>query len=43
MPEFIGDDLEITLDPKLEDGQHTHVLVTHDETTFQSNDGKKSG
>ena len=43
MPEFIGDDLEITLDPKLEDGQCIHVFVTHDETTFQSNDGKKSG
>ena len=43
MPKFIGDELEIRIDPELESGQKQHILVTHDETTFQSNDGQKSG
>jgi hypothetical protein len=43
MPKFVGDELEIRIDPELEDGQQIHILVTHDETTFQSNDGQKSG
>ena len=43
MPKFIGDEFEIRIDPNLEDKQKIHVLVTHDETTFQSNDGQKSG
>jgi len=43
MPKFIGDELEIRIDPELESGQKLHILVTHDETTFQSNDGQKSG
>ena len=42
MPKFIGNELEIKVDPELEDGQHIHILVTYDETTFQSNNGQKS-
>ena len=43
MPKFIGNELETRIDPNLEGEQKIHVLVTHDETTFQSNDGQKSG
>src|SRR3954471_7035391 len=43
MPKFIGEECEIQINPELEDGECLHVLVTHDETTFQSNDGQKSG
>ncbi|CAG8626854.1 14094_t:CDS:2 [Funneliformis caledonium] len=43
MPKFIEDELEVKIDPELEDGQYIHILVIHDETTFQSNDEKKSG
>ncbi|CAG8748767.1 863_t:CDS:1, partial [Funneliformis caledonium] len=43
MPKFIGDELEVKIDPELENGQCIHILVTHNETTFQSNDEKKSG
>src|SRR6266496_4602878 len=43
MPKFTGDELEIRIDPELEGEQQVHVLVTHDETTFQSNDGLRSG
>src|SRR3954470_8707693 len=43
MPKFIGEECEIQINPELEDGECLHVLVTHDETTFQSNDEQKSG
>ncbi|CAI2171858.1 4971_t:CDS:2 [Funneliformis geosporum] len=43
MPKFIGDELEIRIDLELEGEQQVHVLVFHDETTFQSNDKQKSG
>ena len=43
MSKFIGNELETRIDPNLEGEQKIHVLVTHDETTFQSNDGQKSG
>jgi len=39
MPKFIDDELKIRIDPELESKQKLHILVTHDETTFQSNDG----
>ncbi|CAG8679683.1 2602_t:CDS:2, partial [Funneliformis caledonium] len=31
------------IDPELEGEQQIHVLITYDETTFQSNDRQKSG
>src|SRR4051794_39710482 len=43
MPKFIGEDCEIQINPELNEGEKVHILVTHDETTFQSNDGQKSG
>ena len=43
MPKFIGEECETQIDPKLKDGDCLHILVTHDETTFQSNDGLRSG
>lgn len=43
MPQFEGDNLEIRIDPLLEEDEKIHVLVTHDETIFHANDGRKSG
>ncbi|CAB4479713.1 unnamed protein product [Rhizophagus irregularis] len=43
MPKFIGEECETQINPELMDGERLHILVTHDETTFQSNDGQKSG
>ena len=43
MPKFTGDDLEIQINPELEEDEKIHVLVTQDETTFQSNDDEKTG
>ncbi|GES72956.1 hypothetical protein RCL_jg15606.t1 [Rhizophagus clarus] len=43
MPKFIGEKCEIQVNPELKNGERLHILVTHDETTFQSNDGQKSG
>jgi hypothetical protein len=43
MPTFTGDNLEIQINPELNEGEKPHHVVTHDETTFQSNDGLKSG
>nr|CAG8460288.1 15518_t:CDS:2 [Entrophospora candida] len=42
MPKFTGDDLEIQINPELEEDEKIHVLVTQDETTFQSNDDEKT-
>jgi hypothetical protein len=39
---YVGDDLEITVRPDLRDGKKPIVLVTHDESCFSSNDGKKT-
>jgi hypothetical protein len=38
---YVGDDLEIVVRPDLRDGEKPIVLVTHDESCFSSNDGKK--
>ncbi|CAJ0831776.1 9164_t:CDS:2 [Entrophospora sp. SA101] len=43
MLKFIGDDFELQINPELKEGEKIHVLVMQDETTLQSNDGKKSG
>jgi hypothetical protein len=43
MPVFTGDQLEIRTDPELNEFEHLHILVTHDESTFDSNDGRREG
>jgi len=43
MPIFSGDNLEVQINPVLNEGEKLHVLVMHDESTFQSNDGLKAG
>ncbi|GBC51645.2 hypothetical protein GLOIN_2v1787970 [Rhizophagus irregularis DAOM 181602=DAOM 197198] len=43
MPKFIGEECETQVNPELEGDEYLHIFVTHDETTFQSNDGQKSG
>ncbi|PKK55891.1 hypothetical protein RhiirC2_872144 [Rhizophagus irregularis] len=43
IPKFIGEECETQINPELMDGERLHIFVTHDETTFQSNDGQKSG
>ncbi|CAG8683375.1 12306_t:CDS:2 [Funneliformis caledonium] len=43
MPKFDNNDLEIQINPDLQENEHLHILVTHDETTFHSNDGRRSG
>jgi hypothetical protein len=36
MPIFSGDNLEVQINPVLNEGEKLHVLVMHDESTFQS-------
>ncbi|GES92520.1 hypothetical protein RCL_jg28850.t1 [Rhizophagus clarus] len=43
MLSFEGNDLERQIDLILNNNEKLHILVTHDKTTFQSNDGLKSG
>jgi hypothetical protein len=43
MPIFEGDEMEIQINPDLQPDEKIHILVTHDETTFHSNDGRNSG
>lgn len=38
---FEGEDMEKVLKPVLEDGEQQIVFVTHDESTFYANDGKR--
>ena len=42
MPIFNGNEMEIQINPDLRLGEQIHILVTHDETTFHSNDGRNS-
>nr|CAG8567820.1 13505_t:CDS:2 [Entrophospora candida] len=42
-PRFEDDDLENIINPVLEDGVKMKVLVTHDESTFYSNEDKSMG
>jgi hypothetical protein len=42
MPNFI-EECETQINPELMDRKRLHTLVTHNEMTFQSNDGLKSG
>jgi len=41
MDTYDGENMEIVVPPVLDDGERKLVLVTHDETTFDSNDGKR--
>jgi hypothetical protein len=43
MPLFEGEDLNIRTDPDISSGESLHILVTHDESLFHANDGRKSG
>jgi len=43
MPNFTGNNLEIQINPELNEDEKLHVFVTHDETTFQANDGLEAG
>uniref|UniRef100_U9U2Y3 Uncharacterized protein n=1 Tax=Rhizophagus irregularis (strain DAOM 181602 / DAOM 197198 / MUCL 43194) TaxID=747089 RepID=U9U2Y3_RHIID len=43
MPTFEGNNLERRIDLTLDENKKLYILATHDETTFQSNDGLKSG
>ncbi|RIA82539.1 hypothetical protein C1645_835213 [Glomus cerebriforme] len=43
MPIFEGDEMEIQINPDLQPGEQIHILVTHYETTFHSNDGRNAG
>jgi len=43
MSQFEGDNLEIQINPSLKENEKEHVFVTHDETIFYANDGRKSG
>lgn len=43
MPIYTGDDMELTIMPELTDDTRPLILVVHDESCFQSNDGGKTG
>lgn len=43
MPVFEGEDMDIRTDPDLSSGECLHVFVTHDESLFHANDGRRSG
>jgi len=43
MPLFEGEDLNIRTYPDISSGESLHILVTHDESLFHANDGRKSG
>ena len=43
MPRFEGENMDIRIDPVLNVEEKLHVFVTHDETLFYANDGRKSG
>jgi hypothetical protein len=43
MPAFTGDEMDTRIDPDLSEGDSLHIWVAHDETVFESNDGKKEG
>ena len=40
MSKFENDNLEVQINPDLQENERLHILVTHDETTFYSNDGR---
>jgi hypothetical protein len=42
MPKPSDDDIMILIEPNLNEGDKRHILVTHDESVFYANDGKKT-
>ena len=42
MPKPSDDDIMILIEPNLNEGNKRHILVTHDESVFYANDGKKT-
>ena len=42
MAKFVGDDMNTVIEPELADSERKLVLVTHDESCFSSNDGRKT-
>jgi hypothetical protein len=43
MPFFEGEDMEVCIHSELSSGESLHIFVTHDESLFHANDGRKSG
>jgi len=43
MPLFEGEDMDIRIDPDLSSGENLYIFITHDESLFHANDGRKSG
>jgi len=43
MPVYVGDEMEIRMMPELPDSLKPLIMVVHDESCFQSNDGGKTG
>ena len=42
MPKPSDDDIMILVEPILNEGDKKHILITHDESIFYANDGKKT-
>ncbi|CAI2192300.1 18293_t:CDS:2 [Funneliformis geosporum] len=42
MPKFKDNNLEIQINSDLQENEYLHIPVIHDETTFHSNDGRRS-
>ena len=42
MPKPSDDDIMILIEPILNESDKRHILVTHDESVFYANDGKKT-
>lgn len=42
MPQFVGENMEIIINPEISEEKQMHILVTHDECTFYANDGRPS-
>ncbi|CAI2167587.1 3907_t:CDS:1 [Funneliformis geosporum] len=43
MPIFEGDKMEIQINHELQPDEKIHILITHNKTTFHSNDRRNSG
>ena len=42
MPQYVGDEMETVIEPELSGDEKRLILVTHDESCFSSNDGRKT-
>ena len=42
MPKLSDDDIMILIEPILNEGDKRHILITHDESVFYANNGKKT-